>query len=129
MRKLILIAAALAFALPACSAAGIADAGAAVVGLPASPAAVCDRSTLDEQAGTAVELGYKLFRTGTELGVDLGVIKGQRATYFANLDNQIFTGTQAVQQAYAACNAASYKAAIANANALLKTAQAALAAK
>lgn len=127
MRSLILIAAAsLAFALPACS---VADTAAAVAGLPSSPAAVCDRSTMDEQAGTAVELGYKLFRTGVELATDLGSIKGQRAVYFANLDNQLFAGTQAVQQAYAACNAASYKAALDHANSLLKTAQAALAAK
>lgn len=131
MRSILLIAAAacFAFALPACSVASAADAGAAVIGLPSSPAAVCDRSTLDEQAGTAVELGYKLFRTGVELATDMGTIKGQRAVYFANLDNQIFTGTQAVQQAYATCNAASYKSALAHANDLLKTAQAALAAR
>lgn len=129
MRKILLIAACLALPLTSCSAASLADAGAAVVGLPSAPVAVCDRSTMDEQAGTAVELGYKLFRTGVELAVDLGTIKGQRATYFANLDNQLFAGTTAVQQAYATCNAASYKAALAHANNLLKTAQAALAAK
>lgn len=129
MRKLLMIAACLALPLTSCSAATLADAGAAVVGLPAAPVVVCDRSTMDEQAGTAVELGYKLFRTGTELAVDLGAIKGQRAVYFAKLDAQLFAGTQTVQYAYRTCNAASYKQAIAEANALLKIAQAALAAK
>jgi hypothetical protein len=129
MRKLLMIAACLALPLTSCSAASLADAGAAVVGLPPAPVAVCDKSTMDEQAGTGVELGYKLFRTGSELATDLGVIKGQRAVYFAKLDSQLFAGTQAVQLAYATCNAASYKAAVADAQALLKIAQAALAAK
>jgi hypothetical protein len=129
MRKLLMIAACLALPLTSCSAASLADAGAAVVGLPSAPVAVCDKSKLDEQAGTGVELGYKLFRTGVELATDLGAVKGQRAVYFANLDSQLFAGTQAVQLAYATCNASSYKAAVESAQALLKTAQAALAAK
>jgi hypothetical protein len=126
MRKTLFIIAALSLALPSCS---VADTAAHVAGLPSSPAAICDKSTMDEQGATAVELGYKLFRTGTELAVDLKIIKGPRAVYFAKLDNQLFAATQAVQTAYGTCNAASYKEALANANALLKTAQAALAAK
>lgn len=120
MRKLFFPAlAALALALPACTPGSI---GA----VPASPSAVCDRTGWDERAGTAIELGYKLFRTAGELGVDLGRIKGATATRIRALDNQLFAATQAAQSAYATCNAASYSAAIAEATRLLAEANAAL---
>lgn len=94
--------------------------------LPASPAAVCDRTLLDEQAGTGVELGYKAWRVGMELAVDSGKLHGAAATKIAAIDNQLFAGTVAVQTAYKACNAASYKQAISSAQATLVAATKAL---
>lgn len=81
---------------------------------------------MDEKAGTAVELGYKLFRTAGELAVDLGRVKGATATRIRALDNQLFAATQAVQNAYATCNASSYAAALTKANDALAAANAAL---
>lgn len=124
MRSIILIAAAsLAFALPACS---VADTAAGVAGLPSSPSAVCDRSTLDETGGQLVELGYRLFRTAGELAVDTGKVKGAAATRIRALDNQLYAATVTVQNAYASCNAASYADAIEKAKAVLASANAAL---
>lgn len=117
MRALILIAAA-GLALSGCSALG--------TGIPSSPSAVCDKSTLDETGGQLVELGYRLFRTAGELAVDSGKLKGAAATRVRVLDNQLFAATQAVQSAYATCNASSYAAAIEQAKALLANANAAL---
>jgi hypothetical protein len=119
---MILIAAA-SLALAGCATDSV---GGALSSIPASPSVVCDRTTIDEQAGTAVELGYALFRTAGELAVDTGKLKGAAATKVRALDNQLFAATVAVQNAYATCNAASYKAAIASANAALKSANAAL---
>lgn len=123
MRGFPFISALAALALCSCS---VADTAAAVGGLPSSPSVVCDKSTMDEQSGTAVELGYALFRTAGELAVDTGKLHGAAATRVKALDNQLFAATQAVQSAYATCNAASYKAAIDSANAALKAANAAL---
>lgn len=112
MRSILLLSAAcLTLTLPAC------------VGtvLPASPSAVCDRTTMDESGGQLVELGYRLFRTAGEIGVDAGKIKGPVATRVAKADNRIFAATQAVQSAYAACNAVDYAEAIAKAKAALSS--------
>lgn len=112
-----------ALALASCS---VADTAAHVGGLPSSPSAVCDKSTMDETGGQLVELGYKLFRTAGELAVDTGKLHGAAATRVAELDSQLFSATQAVQQAYATCNAASYASAIDHAKAVLTNANAAL---
>ncbi len=122
MRSLILLATA-SLALSACS---VADGAAVAVGLPANPAAVCDRSTMDESGGQLVELGYRLFRTAGELAVDAGRVKGAAATKVRALDDQLFAATQAVQNAYATCNATSYADAIERAKAVLRSADAAL---
>lgn len=121
MRRMLLFAplAAMALALPACATPGGSP-------IPGSPSQVCDKSTLDERGGTAVELGYKAFRIAMELAVDSGQLKGQAAANVAALDNQLFSATQAVQSAYASCNAASYGEAIDKANAALAAATAAL---
>ncbi len=120
MRALILIA---SLVLSACS---VPDAAAHIGGLPSSPSVVCDKSTLDETGGQLVELGYRLFVTAGELGVETGKIKGAAATRVRALDDKLFAATQAVQNAYATCNAASYAAAIENAKAVLTSANAAL---
>lgn len=116
MRKLLLLAAA-SLALSACSTIGT---------IPPSPSEVCDKTTMDETGGQLVELGYRLFRTAGELGVDAGKIKGPLATRIRALDNQLFAATQAVQNAYATCNAADYAEAIERAKAALASANAAL---
>lgn len=126
MRSLMLIAAA-SLVLSGCGA--MTNAAAGIAGLPASPAAVCDRSTMDESGGQLVELGYRLFRTAGELGVDTGVIKGARATQVRKLDMTLFTATVAVQTAYKTCNAGDYAAAIVYAKSLLAQGDAVLSKK
>jgi hypothetical protein len=75
---------------------------------PASPAAVANTTTLDEQAALGVELAYKAARTAVEVGVDAGLIKGTRATQFAELDNKAFNAVVIVRRAYRAGNATDY---------------------
>ncbi len=128
MRSFILIAAAAAsLALAGCGA--MTNAAAGAVGLPASPAAVCDRTGWDESGGQLVELGYRLFRTGGEALVDAGKIKGARATQVRALDMKLFDATVLVQTAYKTCNAADYAVAIVYAKSLLKQGDAVLSKK
>lgn len=107
-----------AFALSGC--AGVASGIAAVAGLPSSPVAVCDKTTLDEQAGIGVELAYKTWRTVGETLTDWGYIKGTKATKVAALDNKLYNLTLAEQNAYKACNSTDYFAAITQIKAAIK---------
>lgn len=118
MRKIILLAA-LALALPGCETLG---------SIPASPAAVANATSLDETAARSAEVGYKAFRLALELAVDLGKVKGAKATQMAELDNRLYAAVQAVRAAYRGGNAASYSAAAKEATIALERAQAALSA-
>ena len=122
MKRLILCLCAvpaLAMTLAGCglSASDAASAGATVVdniGVTA-PGVLADRTVLDEQAITGVELAYKAARLTIETGVDAGLIKGETATRIAALDNQAFLALGIARGAYRTGNAASYKAAVAEA--------------
>lgn len=96
MRRL-LIAAALVFALPACTTLPI-----------AGPGPVAEATALDEKVAVSVELAYRAARVAMETGVDAGLIKGARATQVAGLDNRAYAAVLAVRAAYKAGNAASY---------------------
>ncbi len=117
MKRLILfLLAAPALALAGCGVsltdAASAGAGAAdAVGAPA-PVAAADRTVLDEQAMTSVELAYKAARIAVETGVDAGLIKGAAAARVADLDNRAFLALGVVRGAYRTGNAASYQAAL-----------------
>lgn len=94
--------------------------------VPSSPSQICDRTGWDEAGGQVIELGYKLFRTAGEFGVDAGKIKGTTATRVKAVDNQLYAATEAVQYAYATCNAAGYAQALENAKQALAAGDAAL---
>jgi len=76
------------------------------------PAAAAQRTTLDEQGLTALELAYKGGRMAAEAGVDLGFIRGEVALKVASLDDKAFKALGAARAAYRAGNAASYDAAL-----------------
>lgn len=122
MKRLILCLCALpalALTLASCglSVGDAASAGATVVdnvGVSA-PVVAADRTVLDEQAITGVELAYKAARLTIETGVDAGLIKGATATRVAALDNQAFLALGIARGAYRTGNAANYKAAVAEA--------------
>lgn len=103
MRGLLLAAAALAL-------------GACVPSLPESPGSVANQTRLDEQARIAAGLAYV---TASTLGNRLsraGLIDRQR---FQALDAAAFSALQRVREAYAAGNAASYTAALAQLHSLI----------
>lgn len=109
-----LIALCLPLALMACG--GVTS---AINSIPASPAAVADSSTLDEQGALAAELAYKAARVAVETGVDAGLIRGATAAKVAKLDRQAFAALGLVRKAYDAGNAASYTSALTAARAAI----------
>lgn len=119
MRKLFLVAA-LPLALAGCGLGTIAG------NVPTSPGQVADRTVLDEQGALGVELAYKAFRTALEVATDAGVLRGQRATQAAALDNRAYAAVQAARAAYRAGNAASYARAVTDARAAINAALAAV---
>lgn len=108
MKKVVL---ALCLALGACNGVG------ALTGLPPSPVAAADRTVLDEQAITAVELAYKAARIAVETSVDAGFIKGAAATKVAALDDKAYAAVRVARGFYAAGNATGYFSAIGQAKA------------
>jgi hypothetical protein len=69
-----------------------------------APAEYAERDAADEQAAVAVENGYKAFRL--ELGVDTGVLKGERAVKAAAADRQAYNALLIFREAYKTANAA-----------------------
>lgn len=106
---------------PAAVAAAIvasACAPATLVGLPASPQAVANRTVADEQALQAVELAYKGARIAVEIYVDSGHCTGACATRFRDLNRRAFAAVTAAQTAYHALNEDGYLAALSDARSL-----------
>lgn len=115
-----------ALALCGCSAlntaSGMASAGATMadaVGAPA-PATYADRTTVDEATMGLAETAYKLSAIAVELGVDVGVIKGERAAWFKATDARAYAALQSLRTAYRAGNSTSFRAAYAELKALLQ---------
>lgn len=81
-----------------------------------APAEYAGRTAADEQAAVAVENGYKAFRLALELGVDAGVIKGERAVKAAAADRQAYNAVLIFRSAYKTANAADLLAAGRSAN-------------
>lgn len=115
--RLFLLAPLAALALGACGALPL------LTGLqpPPAPVATAERTTLDEQALTALELAYKGGRMAAEAGVDLGLIRGEVALKLARIDEQAFTALGAARAAYRAGNAASYSSALRDGQASIAT--------
>ena len=99
-----------ALALAACATTPV-----AVPHIPA-PYEFAGRTAADEQAAVAVENGYKAFRLALELGVDAGVIKGERAVKAAAADRQAYNALLIFREAYKTANATDLLAAGRSAN-------------
>lgn len=115
MKRSIIATALLALALTAC-----APLLGALTGLPAAPAAVADKTIVDEQAALSVELAYQ---TATQLVLTAnraGLLKDDslRARVRA-ADQTAYQGVLAARAAYRAGNAADYGAAAATARAAI----------
>ena len=108
MRKLLILVS-LALALPGCATLGGM--------LPPSPAAVSDRTVLDEQAALSVELAYQAAGIAIRAATATGVVRGETATRIAELDSRAYRAVLAVRAAYDAGNAQSYGVAAENARA------------
>jgi hypothetical protein len=91
-----------------------------------SPAAVAGHTTADEEAMRTAELLYKGWRTAVEVGVDAGLIKGERATRVADIDNRLFAALKAVRAAYRSFNATDFHSALQNLNDAAQEGQAAI---
>lgn len=87
--------------------------------IPAGPGEVANQTVLDEQAASSVELAYKAARIACEVAVDAGVIRGERATQFRDLNRRAYAAVLAVRTAYRAGNASGYASAISEARALV----------
>ncbi|MES2902842.1 MAG: hypothetical protein V4696_01530 [Pseudomonadota bacterium] len=104
-----------AFALSACV-------PALPTNIPTAPVEVANRTAADEQIAIGVESGYKAFRLAIELGVDTGVIKGERASRAASADKRAYAALLVLRQAYATANAADFLTAARAANAAVSDA-------
>ncbi len=111
--KPVIIAAALAL-----SACGVTEAPTII---PA-PVELANRTTADEQIAVGIEQGYKAFRLAIELGVDTGVIKGDRAVRAAAADQRAYAAVLTVRQAYRTANEGGFIAAARSANATIAAA-------
>lgn len=98
MRKLIL-AAALALSLPACTT------------IPTAPVDVANQTVVDEQAALSVELAYQAAALAVTTAAKVGALKGENAAKAAELDNKAYSAVLAVRRAYDTGNATSYAAA------------------
>lgn len=111
MRKLILAVALATGTLP------LAGCGALLpmlTGMPAasSPAAVANRTTLDETALRLAETAYAAERTALDIGADAGLLTGSNAAKAAALDNKAYAALGLARRAYSAANAADFADAV-----------------
>lgn len=72
------------------------------------PAAIADRTLLDEKAMAGVELAYRSMRVALEAAVDTGLIRGDRARLAAQMERRAFSAVEALHAAYDAGNAETY---------------------
>lgn len=86
-----------------------------MAGIPPAPAAVADRSVIDEQAALSVELAYQAAALALSTAADFGALTGERATRAAAIDRAAYRAVLATRAAYDAGNATSYGAAAASA--------------
>jgi hypothetical protein len=92
----------IAFAALALAACGVSSSN--PVGNIPTPVELASRTAADEQAAVASESAYKAFRLALELGVDTGVIKGERAARAAKADQTAYTALLVMRAAYKTAN-------------------------
>jgi hypothetical protein len=81
-----------------------------------TPVEYANRTAVDEQAAVGVENAYKAFRLALELGVDTGVIKGERAVRAAKADHTAYNALLVLRSAYKTANSEDFLAAARSAN-------------
>ncbi len=86
-------------------------------GVPPSPAAVADRTVLDEQAALSVELAYQASSVVIRAAASVGALRGESASRVAEIDRKAYRAVLAARAAYDAGNAVNYGAAVATARA------------
>jgi hypothetical protein len=100
-----------ALALVACG-----SPGTGLGSIPTAPVELANRTAVDEQVAVGIENGYKAFRLAVELGVDTGVIKGDRAVRAKAADNRAYAALLVFRQAYKTANATDFLTAARSAN-------------
>lgn len=80
--------------------------------LPPAPAALADKTALDEQAALSVELAYHASALTLRTAFRAGLLKGDAAARAAAADNTAYAAVKAVRAAYDAGNATSYAASL-----------------
>ena len=76
--------------------------------LPVTPAAVADRTVIDEKVMISAEEGYLAIGAAVEAAVDAGLLKGARAARIDQLDGRAKQALDAMRLAYAGGNASSF---------------------
>lgn len=84
---------------------------------PPPPAAVADRTVVDEQAMLAVELAYKGARLAAETATDAGLLRGERAARVAAIDNRTYRAVTGLRGIYRAGQGQGWLAALTDARA------------
>jgi chemotaxis regulatin CheY-phosphate phosphatase CheZ len=115
MKKLLIPV--LALSLSGCAGLG------GLMSAPPAPSAIAGHTVADEQVMKSAELLYKTWRTAAELGVDAGVIKGDRAAKIADLDNRFYAVLKTARAAYRAFNSTDLLRAIESLNEVADEAQ------
>lgn len=80
----------------------------ALMGVPVSPAAVADRTVLDERIAISVETAYSAAAEAATVAIRANLVSADQARRIADLDNQAYAAVQATRRAYDAGNATSY---------------------
>lgn len=93
------------------------------------PATYANKTAADDFTANTSELAYKSWRLAATTLVQVGMIKGPTATRVAALDNKLYAALVIVENAYAAANATSIKAAVGAFNVSLAEAYAAIGGK
>lgn len=81
-----------------------------------APSEFAGRTAVDEQVAVGVENGYKAFRLALELGVDTGVIKGERAVKAREANTRAYNALLVLRAAYKTANSTDFLAAARSAN-------------
>lgn len=100
-----------ALGLVSCTAAQVSHA----TGIPV-PVEYAQRTAVDEQVAVGIENAYKAFRLAVEVGVDSGVIKGERAAALQRADRCAYSAVLIFRQAYKTANSSDLLAAARSAN-------------
>lgn len=86
-----------------------------VLGIP-TPVEYSARTAVDEQVAMGIDNAYKAFRLTAELGVDTGLIKGERATSIRRANRCAYQAVRIFREAYQTANSADLLAAARSAN-------------